>query len=349
MTGGLLTGKLLTGREGGAVYLRMASSLFYSFGPLTAELSQAAAYPFLYNAVWRLATALGLLVLMVAAGRGWLMRLAVWRLLAGRLGHWRVALSCLSVLDMVMFSVALRTLDSSVVTLGFGLSPIVFALVVWGSYRGISGGRYRLAVGPLTFLMMLLAFGGFALVVASERGLELGPAGGTGLAVGLGAVLVGMVLTALIAASLRWAIDAADAAEGSCGVCLGPGGAALLAALFAAVAANLLGALVSVGAGLALGERPAAGLLVAGTLGLVVNPCGGFLLRWSSLRARNLGVNAISYFTPLFALPWLGLAGFVDVRSVPLLISGAVVIVGSNLAVYLAPSRRRSSVLGRVG
>ena len=67
--------------------------------------------------------------------------------------------------------------------------------------------------------------------------------------------------------------------------------------------------------------------------GLIINPCSIIPWRKANIITNNLGVNAISYCTPILTLTWLFGLGRANVARPDYLIIGAITIIGANILI----------------
>lgn len=71
-------------------------------------------------------------------------------------------------------------------------------------------------------------------------------------------------------------------------------------------------------------------------LGLVVVAGGTLFVRLANLNTDDLGINAIFYVTPVFALAWLGIAG-ISLPRFDLFLMGAALVLGINVIIQSSP------------
>ena len=69
---------------------------------------------------------------------------------------------------------------------------------------------------------------------------------------------------------------------------------------------------------------------------------GSIFLRQANLKTKHLGVNALSYTTPIFSLVWLGIFSLINIPHIDYLIIGAAAIVVANLLINFEVSVRRA-------
>ena len=74
--------------------------------------------------------------------------------------------------------------------------------------------------------------------------------------------------------------------------------------------------------------------------GVVVTSFGTVAFRAANLKTKDLGVNALSYATPLITLMWLWMLSILNVSHLDYLIIGAMGIIASNLLINVDASER---------
>ena len=175
-----------------------------------------------------------------------------------------------------------------------------------------------------------MGFLGFALVALAETGgFSLAGGSAARAALGFGLSALGAALLALSAFQLRWGALFGAAAADALGLRRLDG--EFLGVSFGAALGNLIA--FGIFAGLALwgGEamsRGALWLAVGGGASLAA--LGEIPWRLANLKARDVGVNALAYASPLFGLAWLYAAGAADVARFDWLAAGAALIFVCN-------------------
>lgn len=315
---------------GFAPLLMLLSSLAFSFEPLILAVAGGSSAPFLFNAAIKAGymaayIPLGLLFYRRALldGRFWLM---AWE--RRSISHSLVSIG--NNFFRVCYAAAARFIDVSVVSVALGAYPaLCAALLAWLFRRS---DRYAaISIWRRTFFG--LGFVGFALVAFAETGgFSLAFGSAARLALGFGLSALGAGLLALSAFQLRWgALFGADAARAL--------GLRRLDAEFLGVSAiaamgNLMALLIFCGLALWTGEAMSGGAFwFAFGGGALLAAFGEIPWRLANLRARDVGVNALAYVSPLFGLAWLYLAGAADVARFDWLALGAALIFACNALV----------------
>ena len=103
---------------------------------------------------------------------------------------------------------------------------------------------------------------------------------------------------------------------------------------------SLIAAPLMAAVGIARGEPLSLGLIASGLAGGVFIGAGATIIwRKANIATRNLGVNALMYLAPVFALCWLFAFSYVGDVNLALLTVGALTIVAANVGVYFERMR----------
>ena len=304
--------------------------------------------PFSFNAGWRMGGVVGCLLFLVlryhrliahlfttggSAARGQIAASMGLGLRADadngrRFGGWAVLYGVLGKFDYVLlaFAVGYATVISlPVVTIIYTVWPIIFIVIMAVIYK--NNDDYKRG-GGWTALMVLLCFVGFAFA-----GWHYIQAANVQFYVGIGvAFLTAFLVGSHHAAMLKWADGLGDGLENTE---LSDRYSDKQLDIFASVSALLLTqlvcAIISFIIGMRLGENTDLLLLwlVGGFLSAGV---GDILFRAANVISNNLGVNAIIYAMPIFALALLAIF-FPDfgIKQTDYFIVGVLIIIVSNL------------------
>ena len=347
-----------------AVGCMLITACIWALVPLGVDVTGGANNPFFFNAGWRIGGVIGCVsVLLVryhrllfnllsdpgAEVRGKIGESFSLGLRADRNGNrkysgWAVLYGVFGKFEYAIFAFAVGYASISTVTIIFTVWPIIFILVM--AFRYKHDERYRdddryTHNGTWLFLMIMLCFIGFAFVVWPERVV----APGSTFYIGIGvAVVAALVAGSHNAVTLHWADKLGDAIHQT-----NPFGYEHYDLdVFAAVFVLLITQLICAGASIAIAVM--AGENINYTL-LTLSIAGGFmsggiadvLFRASNIITTNLGVNAVIYAMPIFALLWLAVfsPSAVNVARVDYFIIGVLIIVVSNLLINSEAEIRR--------
>lgn len=313
--------------------LMFLSALTFSFEPLLIVLAGGSSSPFMFNAAIKAGYMAAYIPLGLLFYRRPLLCGGFWRLAWERRSVGHLAASIANNFFRVCYAAAARFIDVAAVSVALGAYPaLCAALIAWLFRRG---GRYA-AMPAWRRAMFGLGFGGFALVALAEMGgVDILEESMFRLAMGFGLSALGAALLAASAFQLRWgALFGAAAAdrfamrrqEGEfLGVSVGAAIGNLIAiGIFAALAWLLGETMSAVSLWLAIGGGAALAAL------------GEIPWRKANLRAVDVGVNALSYSSPLFGLAWLYGAGLMAIARLDWIVYGAALIFACN-ALCAAP------------
>ena len=159
-------------RGGGAALFMLASVLCYSFVPLLIVMAGGVERPFMFNSLYRLCASLGGLFFLLLTCRDLLLDSRVLRLLRRRACRWDFPLLCLPYFGYTAFAWSATLVDVSLTTVIVESWPLFYVPLAERLLR--QQGRY---LRPTLFRMIpvLLAFGGFVMVVSSHTGGDWSP------------------------------------------------------------------------------------------------------------------------------------------------------------------------------
>ena len=210
-----------------ALLCMLVSVVASSVAPLLVSVSGAAQFPFLFTAGMQAGGLFGCLLFLLVCHRPLLWdprvrgALLVSVLRLDRRAIWFL-LGTVSGLDYALFAWSSRYVDVAVTTVLFETWPLFLVFLMALLYRGV--GRYRRPT-PALMLLLVVGFGGCALVVSSQHG-GLDGLFGSGvhhLALGVGLSLLAALATSLAAYLFRWASALSGALAPCRGVSAGGG------------------------------------------------------------------------------------------------------------------------------
>ena len=331
-----------------AAGLMAVNILPYSLSPVVIILAGVSGLPFLFAAVMQVGGMVGYLLLLGSRYRSLLsqgcVRDAVRRhLLDVRRGGPLLVLGAISGLDYALFTYSTRFVDVSVAAVLFELWPL-FSVPLMAALTRRKGRYARITLGSM--LLLSGGFAGAAFVVASQSGRF----GGAGvlptfdLALGASMAVLSAVAVALAVCLFRWSEDLVERLPGHARDSWGHLDLELFAVAVAIVVADVFSFAMDAGVGLATGENLGLVHMAVGlAFGLFVYFLGSLAWRAANIIAANLGVNALTYFTPILALGWLwvysasGLPGHQEIFAIArpeFLVIGSAAIVSFNLLIY---------------
>ena len=349
-----------------AVGCMLITAGIWALVPLGVDVTGGADNPFFFNAGWRIGGVIGCIFVLLLRFHKLLLNLlssqgAELRGEIGesfgiglradqdgnrRYGGWAVLYGVFGKFEYAIFAFAVGFASISTVTIIFTVWPIIFILVMSLLYKN-DDDRYT-HNGMWLFLMILLCFIGFAFVVWPERVV----APGSTFYIGIGvAAVAALVAGSHNAVTLRWADKLGDAMGGvldranySRAHPYSDNSLDIFSAVLVLLVTQLICAIISVVIAMMTGEN------INYTL-LILSMAGGFmsggiadvLFRTSNIITTNLGVNAVIYAMPIFALMWLAIFSHspVSVARVDYFVIGVLIIVVSNLLINSEAEIRR--------
>ena len=322
-----------TDRNAAGMALMIVSVIGYSLIPLLVASGRGADSPFLFGAGWRLGVGFGLSVFLFTFFRDVLFHKEVLSLIYERMKTWAMLFIILSQFDYVAFALATRFVDVSVAAILFETWPIFLILLTAILFRGEA--RYR-AVKPDVIMLLMIGFVGFWFVAASETGGFGNWSGSqfTDTLIGIGVVILAIILTTASAYQFRWGVDLSRALPNSLIRNKNSNLVDICCVVTSSWIGNFLASGINVAVGFASGETMAWGALSVAVIGGIFgNALGNIAWRAANLMTTNLGINAVSYATPIFSLVWLFLFWQVNIARTDYLIIGAIAIISANLLI----------------
>ena len=310
----------------------LAAVIGYSLIPLAIALSGGEENPFYFNAAMNVGICVGLTAFLATAYRSQIRNREVLKLVRRRAYSWPFALIAVNNFGYAMFALSARFIDISVTAILYEVSPIFVILLTAWLFRKEK--RFN-KLNQATLGLTLLAFFGVGFVIASQTGGfgdfdNLSP-----LPLAFGALLaaVAAIFASFSAVGLKWGIDLskeipADAARDKSDSLM-----ELFCVVVAGVIANCVAIPLSALAGLVNGETLSRDIWAIGlAAGVFANAAPTIFWRMSNLLTTDLGVYAIGYLAPVFALAWLFAFSLVEAQT-DFLIIGAAGIIAANLLI----------------
>ncbi len=315
-----------------AGYMLMAV-FFYSLVPLL--ISQAGGFenPFLFNAAWRLGVAGGCALVLLALYRSLIMDPVVISLAARHTASWAIFWATIGNFDYALFAWATRFVDVSIAAILLETWPVFFILLTGWLLR--EERVYRRNFQSI-FLFLVVALGGFVLVVGSqtEDFVSFDGVLFSDILFGVFLALLAAVAASLGAFPFVWGRELAGRLKEAARFHLGNDGTVFFGVILGFGISSFLVAVMNAGIGFASGGPVNLSMLTVAALGgLLLHAPASILLRKANMVTTNLGINALGYAIPVASLAWLAVFGKVDVLRVDYLVIGAVAIISTNLLI----------------
>lgn len=332
-----------------AVACMLVTACIWALVPLGVDVAGGADNPFFFNAGWRIGGVIGCVFVLVVRFPTLLLSLITPRgaevrdkigasLSLGRrvgqggrrnFGGWAVLYGVFGKFEYAFFAFAVGYASVSAVTIIFTVWPIVFILAMALLYRNVTD-RYT-HNGMWLGLMILLCFIGFAFVVWPEKVV----APGSGFYIGVGvAIFAALIAGSHNAITLRWADRLGDEIHQTNAYGYSHNLLDIFSAVFVLLITQLVCAVISIVIALMLGESINYTLLMLSIAGgFMASGIADVLFRTSNIITTNLGVNAVIYGMPIFAMMWLAIFSTVSLARVDYFVVGILIIIVSNLLV----------------
>lgn len=329
------------------VLLMLCAVAIWAIVPLAIDLSSGSSNPFLFGGGWRLGGAIGCGAFLLFRYPGLLQE--VWSMvfrLEGtgemathqavrdhfsmrRLSRLSLVYSAFGKFDYALFAIAAQSVAISLVAVIFEIWPIVMIILMGVFFR--DDPQYR-RTGLGLFSMLCLCFVGIAFVTlaggADLFGTEWRFAG---IALAVVAALAGGSKTAVL---FKWGNvlgrqlkDPEVTRESSDSLYT-------FGTLLGQFLAQLLCVILSVAVGFEVGEHITGKVLVYSIVGGIASAgIADVFFRRANASSEHLGINALSYLTPIFAILWLlPFVGWnLSLDSTGYLVIGIIAIVTANL------------------
>ena len=329
------------------VLLMLSAVMIWAIVPLAIDLSAGSLNPFLFGGGWRLGGAIGCGLFLLfrypkLLGTLWFMvsgserigeadtREVVRRHFSLRgLGGWSLVYSAFGKFDYTLFAIAAQSVAISIVAVVFEIWPIVMIILMGVFFR--DDPRYR-RTGAGLFSMLCLCFVGITFVTLSgSADLFSADWQFVGIALAVLAALAGGSKTAVL---FKWGNVLGRRLYNPTITGETPDSLYTFGTLLGQFLAQLLCFILSVVIGFAMGEHITSKVLIYSILGGIASAgIADVFFRKANASSDNLGINALSYLTPIFAILWL--LPFADwnlnLDSTGYLVIGIIAIVMANL------------------
>ena len=337
-----------------AVFYMLGATVVWAIVPSVMDFTEGIEHPFLFSSGLRLGGAIGCLSFLLLRYSGLLSEFC--RLILSRpdtpsrremrqkVGHpfnlscligWSLPFAVFGKFEYVFFAYAAQVMAIHAVTITYEIWPIVMILTMGVLFRGEETYK-RTGIG--TFLMLGLCLVGFALVVLPEGVGHTEVQHSVSIVLVLVAALVGGTHNAVI---FKWGNVMGDVLgqfrdqfRFPRGFESSSGSPVIFATVLAQGLVQVVCFSLCLVIGFAIGERIEwFAFLISILGGFLVAGIGDVSFRIANSYTDNLGVNALSYLTPILALAWLALFSQAEVSRLDYLLVGAIAVITANLLV----------------
>lgn len=292
--------------------------------------------PFLFMAFWRVGLGLGIGAFLAIRYWSLILDRGVWALIWRRCRSWMLVLVMVGYFDFALLVLSAGYVNIAVSTLLYELNPFLTGFALWWLFRRER--RYRSFSVAAFFSFWIAVFGVFLVIWSQYGGHGLSHSFDAEdfreLLLGVGFGFASAYLAPLTVLAFRWAVDFARELpedKGHDALSL-----EMFGVLVAVFVANLLVMPFMIGLGAIRGEQATLSIaLWAIAAGLIPHSIGVLLRYWSMLETSNLSVNVIRYLSPVAALVWLSVGGFVVDLDYTLAIVGALLVLFANVVMVI--------------
>ena len=323
-----------------ALYMIIAV-VFYSAVPIFFQLGNSDESPFLFTGIYLVSIGVGMGAVVLPIKRKLLFQPTVIEDIKSHCKSWLMLVSVSGVGGLALFACGLEFLEISIAAILYETWPLLLILAMSFLFKGTQ--RYRaISVGTVVFVSLALC--GATLVILSHNDtpqplLEIrNTFTGIGTLFGIFLVLMSAVGQATFGAgTLKIGVLLAEKHSRPESRKMGEIVFVMVITLISMFIAG--GVLCAIG--LIASENISSHQLIYAIIGgLFVNSIGAVAFRAANLTTDDLGVNAISFLTPLATLIWLWLLSILHVPHIDYLIIGAMCIVAANLLINAEASKR---------
>ena len=320
-------------RNGTGTAFMILSVVSYSMVPLLLARGGGVESPFLFMAGLRIGQFCAHGAFLTVFFKDVLFDKTALTIVIHRVLSWSMLFLVINNLDYVFFALATSFVDISVAAILYETWPIALILLTALLFRGEA--RYR-KITPEMMLLLVIGFVGFWFVATSQSGgfRDLSDSQLAETLIGIGLVLLAIFCASMAAYGFRWGVDLNHALPEQLVKDKNNDLVDICCVLIAQVIASFTAAWLSGTTGYLIGETIALRSLgIAVACGVFANGVGHLAWRAANVVTNNLGINAISYATPIFSLVWLFLFWTVDIARVDYLIIGTAAIITANLLI----------------
>ena len=305
----------------------------YSLIPLVIDFGGGSSAPFLFNVFWSIGFTLSCLLFLVSRYWSWISSVAFWRLVRTRILVWSVVFAVVSHMDLTLFTLSLRMVDTAVATVVFETVPILMVAVTALLFR------CDLCDKGTAVVVVVLALAGFALLIFSHHS-------GRGSLVGIDFSICGLLVVSCAAHIsrfrdfiYRWGVDFGrllfDGSEHDTLV-----GLELLGVVLYQFVANLATIPLNGAIGLIAGDELSwQSAIIAVLGGMFVCRLANIYLRRTVLINCNSSVIILMHTTSVLSLIWLALFWHIDVERFDYLVVATVGLVSANIVIDIGSKR----------
>ena len=337
------TAKTRPNRNGEAALYMAASTTTFSFVPVIIGNS-AIASPFLFGALWRAGLMIALFSYILARHRHIFTNPESRKIIARNIRNPYLIATTAGQFDYVMLTIAAQHINIAVASTVFNTYTMIAVYMMTLLFR--RQGRYK-PIQAAAIPLYLTGLLGVALTIFSETGhITLTDYGRGPSPQDIAITIATPIITALAVGAIKWGTDLSSQIRQKVEV---PVDDTAHHELGYVLTATMIASAITVPINIALAlathtiQYATANTITTAMLGgLIINPCSIIPWRKANIITNNLGVNAISYCTPILTLTWLFGLSRANVARPDYLIIGAITIIGANILINTQGSNKLS-------
>ena len=312
----------------------LLSVMFFALVPSLIIYGEGDKAPFMYNAVRALFACIGIFIFLAIFYHRQLFDREIWQAVIRNWRSWSLLGIFVGFFDYAVFSWSLKYIDVSVASVLYETWPLWMILLISAIFK--KDNRYE-NIGSSVWVFLLMGFIGLVFVILSQNDdlttLTDIPSLFS-LLFGAFLALTASIMAAMVGGcSIRWGAtvmyDIPDYKHEETDKDL-----TAFFVLIAILLSNIPGIIIGITMGVWGGHNEiveANNMIIAAILGFFILTTGIISFRMANLITTKLEINAMSYATPIFALVYLAILGYINVPHVDWLIIGTIGVVAANI------------------
>ena len=316
-----------------ALIFMLIGVVSHSLSPLLIELAEAGSAPFLSHGIRLLSGWSGAVIFFFIFYTRQIIDIEIWKSVFPRILTLPTLGIMIGYFDFILFSLATRYIDISIINILYGLWPFYVILFTKFLYR--KHNRYS-KMSILQWSYIAFGFLGLALSVLSANS-EISIIYNIDFLIGVSLAFFSPMFCGLVVSCcMYWSNDFINITWSN------PEHQKVNMELYFSVLAGVIAAIPVIVIFLIIGNNSyvnekieLSNLFIVIFHGLLMGVVGRVFIRLGNILTTKLELNAINYLSPIIALVWLSILGFIDVPHKDWLFIGAIAVVSSNMLLNL--------------
>ena len=322
-----------------AICFMFLAVIFYSLIPVFIHAGDAKQDPFIFNAIRLMFLCIGIMIFLILFYWKELINYEIWKIISKNALKLSMIGSILGSFNYAIFAFSLKYIDVALATVIYDTWPIWMILLTGKMFQKE---KHYQKTHIMEWGCIIIAFLGLCLVVSSESGMlflyhnnmESLYSLSMGVVLALAAAIIGALSSGC---TIKWGRDIINK-----NLEVKPketGNMTVFFVLFATFAASVINFITII-----LFNNFTANsnefiytenVIIAAILGLFISTPATLFFRTANVITTKLEINVMGYLTPIFTLACLIVMGYADVVRMDWLIIGALLIVTTNILLYL--------------